>query len=288
MASVVCALRVTATAARPSGSQPDAGSAGAAKPGLPSSSRPQPRAAKKAPSITETSEYMWNVDWQKQLDGLQREEERQKQLREKKEEAPSGFLSLGRSLSLDSLDVDLSQELLKPPPAKIAAMEREAEVARKLQLKRTRQRYFFVPTRGEQRRWERDAKYADTQLPFKPHKSTLASGDAEEVRLIRQREQARYAIGAAGSVAYLNMLARSVQSIGGGGFGGVQPRLLVPVALVMLFNRWNTLYAPETGIHLVLVPMLLGFFSYKAATLIQTLREFLPEDSLRQEESGRS
>ncbi|KAF3685590.1 putative keratin, type I cytoskeletal 9-like [Capsicum annuum] len=53
-----------------------------------------------------------------------------------------------------------------------------------------------------------------------------------------------------------------------------QPRLLVPVALVMIFNRWNGILVPEYGfMHLELIPMLVGFFTYKIATFVQAIEE---------------
>jgi ATP synthase protein I len=50
-----------------------------------------------------------------------------------------------------------------------------------------------------------------------------------------------YAVGALGGLLYLRLLGRSVDGVGGdGGGGGLgQPRLLVPVILVLVFNRWG-------------------------------------------------
>lgn len=49
---------------------------------------------------------------------------------------------------------------------------------------------------------------------------------------------ASYAVGAVGGLLYLRLLGRSVDSVGGGGGGGLgQPRLLIPVILVLVFNR---------------------------------------------------
>jgi hypothetical protein len=46
-------------------------------------------------------------------------------------------------------------------------------------------------------------------------------------------------VGALGGLFYLRLLGRSVDGIGGGGGGGglAQPRLLIPVILVLVFNR---------------------------------------------------
>ncbi|PPS03415.1 hypothetical protein GOBAR_AA17245 [Gossypium barbadense] len=51
-----------------------------------------------------------------------------------------------------------------------------------------------------------------------------------------------------------------------------QPRLLVPVVLVMIYNRWNGILVPEYGyMQLELIPMLVGFFTYKIATFFQAI-----------------
>ena len=58
---------------------------------------------------------------------------------------------------------------------------------------------------------------------------------------------------------------------GGGGLAGAgagPPRLLVPVILAAGANRWNTLGAPaHGGFELLLLPMLVGFFTYKVAVV---------------------
>ncbi len=48
---------------------------------------------------------------------------------------------------------------------------------------------------------------------------------------------------------------------------GAQPRLLIPVVLALSYNRWNVLYAASSGVALQLLPMLVGFFTYKFAVL---------------------
>ncbi len=59
----------------------------------------------------------------------------------------------------------------------------------------------------------------------------------------RQEIAASYGFGAVGGLVYLRMLQRSVDGIGGSGLGeaagGVasQPRLLVPIVLVLAANR---------------------------------------------------
>lgn len=55
-----------------------------------------------------------------------------------------------------------------------------------------------------------------------------------------QDTAASYGVGAAGSLAYLRMLNRSIDSVGGFTVGAAlgQPRLLVPIILTAAFNRW--------------------------------------------------
>jgi len=93
---------------------------------------------------------------------------------------------------------------------------------------------------------------------------------------------ASYAIGAASGLAYLRLLGRSVDSLGGGSAGAGsatlgQPRLLVPVAMALAYNRWNTLYAGEVGLALELLPMLAGFFTFKLAVISRQGLELLSE-----------
>ncbi|KZV39491.1 hypothetical protein F511_28155 [Dorcoceras hygrometricum] len=60
------------------------------------------------------------------------------------------------------------------------------------------------------------------------------------------------------------------------GFRGAigQPRVLVPVVLVMLYNRWNEILVPDYGVMpLQLIPVLVGFFTYKIATFMLAIEE---------------
>lgn len=51
-----------------------------------------------------------------------------------------------------------------------------------------------------------------------------------------------------------------------GGSSG-PPRLLIPVILALGYNRYNLLYAEQLGVALKLIPMLVGFFTYKFAVV---------------------
>ncbi|CAH9074789.1 unnamed protein product [Cuscuta epithymum] len=93
---------------------------------------------------------------------------------------------------------------------------------------------------------------------------------------------ASYGVGLLGSLAYMRMLGNSVESIQPQGPQAIikgaigQPRLLVPLVLVMIYNRWNRIVVPEYGfVHLELIPMLVGFFTYKMATFIQAIDDVM-------------
>eukprot|EP00239_Pterosperma_sp_CCMP1384_P003290 CAMPEP_0197843822 /NCGR_PEP_ID=MMETSP1438-20131217/770_1 /TAXON_ID=1461541 /ORGANISM="Pterosperma sp., Strain CCMP1384" /LENGTH=340 /DNA_ID=CAMNT_0043454223 /DNA_START=166 /DNA_END=1185 /DNA_ORIENTATION=- len=75
--------------------------------------------------------------------------------------------------------------------------------------------------------------------------------------------------GVAFSLLYLRLLSRGVDQMSGGG-GGAPPSLLVPAIIFMGYNRWNALYADYYGVTLEILPLLMGFFTYKAGTLIET------------------
>lgn len=61
--------------------------------------------------------------------------------------------------------------------------------------------------------------------------------------LLWQETAASYGVGAVGSLVYLRMLNRSIDSVGGFTVGAAmgQPRLLVPVILTAAFNRYEPL-----------------------------------------------
>ncbi|KAG2493998.1 hypothetical protein HYH03_007925 [Edaphochlamys debaryana] len=87
-----------------------------------------------------------------------------------------------------------------------------------------------------------------------------------------------YVVGALGGFAYLRLLSKSVDAMGGGGDGlaggmASQPRLLIPVILGLGYNRFNQLYADQLGVHLELLPMLVGFFTYKLAVVARQYKD---------------
>ncbi|GMN35956.1 hypothetical protein TIFTF001_042326 [Ficus carica] len=221
---------------------------------------------------------------------------------------PSGFLSLNRVMSLDSMEVDLSKELTTPVKREFKtqvepAVQSEGSTATKWKL---------APTRREQEKWDRATKAATggSEVMFREIRrprgdpEVLAAQSREQYFRLKKKLQmltlgiggvglvstylsyspeiaASYGAGLVGSLAYMRMLGNTIDSMADGAKGLVkgaigQPRMLVPVVLVMIYNRWNGILVPEYGfMHLELIPMLVGFFTYKIATFTQAIEEAL-------------
>ncbi|KAL2328059.1 hypothetical protein Fmac_021486 [Flemingia macrophylla] len=250
-----------------------------------------------------SDDFMWNKEFVGRFKKLIQEPQAQAP---SEKEKPSGFLSLNRVMSLDSLEVDLSKELAAPVNHNVHK-QIEAETV----TESNRVRYKSAPTRREQEKWDRATKAAtggsevmfrEIRQPLEDPK-VLAARAKEQYDKLKRKMQiltlgiggvglvsayvsyspeiaASFGAGLLGSLVYIRMLGSSVDSLrtdGGkalikGAIG--QPRLLVPVVLVMVYNRWNAILVPEFGfMHLELIPILVGFFTYKIATFVQALEE---------------
>ncbi|KAK9922757.1 hypothetical protein M0R45_031204 [Rubus argutus] len=223
-------------------------------------------------------------------------------------EVPSGFLSLNRVMSLDSLEVDLSKQLAASPAQ--PELEQHVEAATQ-SSKSTAIKWRPAPTRREQEKWDRATKAAtggsevmfrelrrsreDPKLKKRLQVLTLGIGGVGLVSAyvsIPLKLQPSYGVGFLGSLAYMRMLGSSVDSMADGARGLLkgaigQPRLLVPVVLVMILTGGMGKYlhwyfplgdrVPQYGfMHLELIPMLVGFFTYKIATFVQAIEEAIP------------
>ncbi|KAL4376125.1 hypothetical protein GQ457_02G010500 [Hibiscus cannabinus] len=219
-------------------------------------------------------------------------------------EESSGFLSLNRVMSLDSMEVDLSKELTAPSkPVLQQAVESTTRGSGSVS-----RRWKLVPTRREQEKWDKATKAATggSDVMFRELRrpqgdpELLAAQSREQYFKLKNKLQvltlviggvglvsayvsyspevaASFGAGLLGSLAYMRMLGTSVDSLAEGAKGVMkgavaQPRLLVPVVLVMIYNRWNGILVPEYGyMQLELIPMLVGFFTYKIATFFQAI-----------------
>ncbi|GAQ83594.1 hypothetical protein KFL_001540120 [Klebsormidium nitens] len=262
--------------------------------------------AKNADPIANKGDFIWNVKWRERLDLEEQMRKAEEERKNKEEEGTYGFLSLSRPLMLDSVDIDLTEELQRAASKRHVEQEAAAETAE-------RTRYRAAPTRKEMKAWAKAGKNAtglQRQLLEDAKKAQIIrklDRREERLRYEKLKEELQvftlviglfclggtyvkydmdtaisYAGGLIGALVYLRMLSSSVDNLGQSGGKAAarsalgQPRLLVPVVMVMAFNRWNALAAPNTGVELHLIPMLVGFFTYKLSTLLQTFRELVP------------
>ncbi|KAK9153014.1 hypothetical protein Sjap_000494 [Stephania japonica] len=229
-------------------------------------------------------------------------------------EETSGFLNLNRAMSLDSLEVDLSKELAIPakPVVEQTVDHGRQDVLASQGVVTASRKWRLAPTRREQEKWDRATKAATVGSDVMLRESRRTPGDPkvlaaqarEHYLKLKKKLQiwtlgiggfgvlsayvsyspevaASFGAGLFGSLVYIRMLGNSVDSLADGAKGLVkgaaaQPRLLIPVALVMIYNRWNDILVPNYGfMHLDLIPMLVGFFTYKVATFVQTIEDAL-------------
>ncbi|XP_073153305.1 protein CONSERVED ONLY IN THE GREEN LINEAGE 160, chloroplastic [Henckelia pumila] len=219
-------------------------------------------------------------------------------------EVPSGFLSLNRVMSLDDLELDLSSELAATSDATVDLKIEEQVVTT------VGRRWKAAPTRREQEKWDRATKATTGGSDVMVRESRRPRGDPEVLASMSKEQyyklknklqlltiglggvglistyvsyspviSASYGVGLLGSLAYMRMLGNSVDSLADGAKGLVkgaigQQRVLVPVVLVMLYNRWNQILVPDYGVvPLHLIPVLVGFFTYKIATFMLAIEE---------------
>ncbi|MBW4510929.1 MAG: ATP synthase subunit I [Scytonematopsis contorta HA4267-MV1] len=81
-----------------------------------------------------------------------------------------------------------------------------------------------------------------------------------------------YLLGACGGIVYLRMLAKDVERLGRERQKLSKTRLALLVGLILLASRWNQLQV---------MPVFLGFLTYKATLLIYVIRVAFVSDSSR-------
>ncbi|MBA0638576.1 hypothetical protein Godav_005435, partial [Gossypium davidsonii] len=162
------------------------------------------------------------------------------------QEEPSGFLSLNRVMSLDSLEVDLSKELATPSkPLLQQAVETSTQSSGSMSRK-----WKLVPTRREQEKWDKATKASTGGSGVMLRELRQPQGDPE-VLAAQSREQyyklkkkmqvltlviggfglvsayvsyspevaASFGAGLLGSLVYIRMLGSSVDSLAEGAKG---------------------------------------------------------------------
>lgn len=253
-----------------------------------------------------SDDYLWNRDFMDRMKKFIQgsDDDNTDPSVQSDKDVPSGFLSLNRVMSLDNLELDLSKELAATSDA-VVDQKIEEQV-----VKTVGQRWKAAPTRREQEKWDRATKAATGGSDVMIRESRRPRGDPKVLASISKEQYyklknklqfltiglgsvgvissyvsyspeicASYGVGLLGSLAYMRMLGNSVDSLADGAKGLVkgaigQPRVLVPVVLVMLYNRWNEILVPDYGVMpLQLIPVLVGFFTYKIATFMLAIEE---------------
>ncbi|WP_322111910.1 ATP synthase subunit I [Aerosakkonema funiforme] len=79
-----------------------------------------------------------------------------------------------------------------------------------------------------------------------------------------------YLIGACTGVVYLRMLAKDVERLGNEKQRLSKTRFALFIGLIIIATQWRQLHV---------IPIFLGFLTYKAALIIYTVRTTLPSDS---------
>ncbi|KAF8065922.1 CGL160 [Scenedesmus sp. PABB004] len=139
------------------------------------------------------------------------------------------------------------------------------------------------------------ARYEQLKLEFQAWAIGLGALGTALCYVSYSRDTAiSYALGASAGLTYLRLLSRTIDSVGDGGAANAaigQPRLLIPVVLALSYNRWNALYAESAGYYLELLPMMIGFLTYKVAVLGRQGLELLsdlsePARAARGEQAG--
>ncbi|PQM41558.1 uncharacterized protein Pyn_33783 [Prunus yedoensis var. nudiflora] len=191
-----------------------------------------------------SDDFIWNREFMDRMKKLIQDPDSSTQATPVKEK-PSGFLSLNRVMTLDSLEVDFSKELTAAPARpKIEAVEAPAQSASSTRIK-----WKLAPTRREQDKWDRATKAAtggsevmfrelrrsreDPKLKKRLQFLTLGLGSVGLVSAYVSYSPeiaASYGVGLLGSVAYMRMLGSSVDSMADGARGLLkgaigQPRL---------------------------------------------------------------
>ncbi|KAK3271309.1 hypothetical protein CYMTET_20333 [Cymbomonas tetramitiformis] len=125
------------------------------------------------------ADYIWNVEWQTEMDSMKKKEEAAA-----KPKVESGFLNLGRSGAMDSMELDLSDERLQRTKSDVEeAAEKVASPFQsggpeKYPLEAAGWKY--VPTRAEKKNWDK-GQAMKSQKQDSSQYSSLSAGDQTAV-----------------------------------------------------------------------------------------------------------
>ena len=213
---------------------------------------------------------------------------------DERQQARLGRLSLAKTKQdLNSMDVDLTAQLLSKPSSPSSSPSNIPTIQVVPKLKSKDDTTLQRKTQRESRSWSRSARYGSKPIASS---NTTPDQEAEQeedalaydklkaelylwtigltavcltaaVTFYGRDVAASYGVGALAGFLYLRSLSRSVDGFGSGLGGAGSPRLLIPLILAAGYNRYNSLVAEETGVTVSLLPMLVGFFTYKVAVV---------------------
>lgn len=213
---------------------------------------------------------------------------------DERQQARLGRLSLAKTKQdLNSMDVDLTAQLLSKPSSPSSSPSNIPTIQVVPKPKSKDDTTLQRKTQRESRSWSRSARYGSKPIASS---NTTPDQEAEQeedalaydklkaelylwtigltavcltaaVTFYGRDVAASYGVGALAGFLYLRSLSRSVDGFGSGLGGAGSPRLLIPLILAAGYNRYNSLVAEETGVTLSLLPMLVGFFTYKVAVV---------------------
>jgi ATP synthase protein I len=275
----------------------------------------------------ESSDYIWNTNWKKELDNWEKstsaKDERIQQQSSPAQSSSSssssssptatasgGGISFSRVSELNDLSLDLSEQLRRTEE------DDEATAEKPLRTRGGRKEFLNFPAQSSTSSSSPSSSFASaidpSLFPEDPTKTEEARRQYAETKselfvytaltglavgflcknYYGEDIAWSYGVGCAASLFYLRLLSRTVDSLASedaaaqiGGAGG-QARLLVPAILVLGYSKANPWVIENYGVHLNIVAILAGFFTYKAGTFGQVLKstmQLMAEERKRRE-----
>ncbi|KAH0450332.1 hypothetical protein IEQ34_021024 [Dendrobium chrysotoxum] len=262
--------------------------------------------------VTSTDDFIWNKDFVGHMKRFLRDEPNASStFPSRVVEQSSGFLSLKRAMSLDSVGIDLSEEL-RPPPKPV--LEQQVEAARSGRSAADNlddaasPRWRLVPTRREQAKWDRANKAATGGSDVIIRESSRSRGDprvlaaqsSEDYFKLKKNLQvltlgiggigvisayvsyspeiaASFGAGLVGSLIYIRMLGNTIDSMAAGAKGLVNlfPAFILILSSFSLILFWFC--SPRTNcLSALQVSSNLAFF--KACSFIYDLMCIIPNE----------
>jgi len=261
----------------------------------------------------ESSDYIWNTNWKKELDNWEKSTSaKDERIQQQSGPAPSsssssspsptasasgGGISFSRVSELNDLSLDLSEQLRRTEEA-----EEEAAAEKPLRRRGGRKEFLNFPAQSTSSSGSSSSSFASVIDPSLTPEDPMKTEEARRQYAETKSELFvytaltglavgflcknyygediawSYGVGCAASLFYLRLLSRTVDSLASedataqiGGAGG-QARLLVPAILVLGYSKANPWVVENYGVHLNIVAILAGFFTYKAGTFGQVLK----------------